>query len=146
MTLVKVNNQKPVRSIFDDVFFNTPFSNALDYSFKQNSNLPAVNILENEKDFQIEFNAPGFAKENFKIELEKNLLNVSAEHSSENSSENKNYTRREFSFSSFKRSFNLPESINAEAIDAKYENGILRLVLPKKEEQLTKATKEIKVS
>ncbi|MES2836528.1 MAG: Hsp20/alpha crystallin family protein [Bacteroidota bacterium] len=146
MTLLKVSNQKPVRSIFDDVFFNAPFSNALDYSFKQNANLPAVNILESEKDFKIEFNAPGFAKENFKIELEKNLLNVSAEHSSENSSENKNYTRKEFSFSSFKRSFNLPESVNTEAIDAKYENGILRLVLPKKEEQLTKVSKEIKIS
>lgn len=146
MTLVKVNNQKPVRSIFDDVFFNAPFSNVFENSFKHNTNLPAVNILESEKDFQIEFNAPGFAKENFKIELEKNLLNVSAEHSTENNEENKNYTRREFSFSSFKRSFNLPETVNVEAIDAKYENGILRLVLPKKEEQLAKAAKEIKVS
>jgi HSP20 family protein len=146
MTLLKVNNQKPVRSIFEDVFFNAPFSNALDYSFKQNANLPAVNILESEKDFQIEFNAPGFVKENFKIELEKNLLSVSAEHSVEINEENKNYTRREFSFSSFKRSFNLPETVNAEAIDAKYENGILRLMLPKKEEQIIKTTKEIKVS
>ena len=110
------------------------------------TNVPAVNIKENEKDFQLELSVPGRSKEDFNIEIDDNVLSISAEFKTENEVEKENYTRREFAFSSFKRSFTLPESVDGEKINANYENGILMFTLPKKEEALPKPKRMIELS
>lgn len=107
---------------------------------------PAVNILETEKSLDIHLAAPGMKKEDFKIEVTNDVLTVSAEIKQENEEKSDRYTRKEFSYSSFSRSFNLPEFLNTDEIKASYENGVLQLVLPKKEEVKAKTAKEIKVS
>lgn len=107
---------------------------------------PSVNIAEDDKEYKIEVAAPGLEKRDFKIELENKFLIISSEKEEEKKEENKNYKRREFSYSSFSRSFQLPENVLADKIDAKYENGILKINLPKKELTVSKPKKEIKVS
>lgn len=104
----------------------------------------AVNIREDEKNYFLEFAAPGYEKDEFKIDLEKQVLTVSGEKKSETKEDEKDYTRREFSYTSFKRSFNLPETVNEEGIKAEYKNGILNISIPKKEEE-NKQKKEITV-
>jgi HSP20 family protein len=108
--------------------------------------LPSVNINEDESSFRIEVAAPGLEKKDFKIETEGGYLIISSEKEQESTDEKENYRRREFSYSSFSRSFQLPENSLPEKIEAKYENGILRLVLPKKEHTSVKHRKEIKVA
>lgn len=94
--------------------------------------VPAVNIIENESDWKLEVSAPGFVKEDFKISLENNVLTVSAEHKTDAEKEQKNYTRREFSYGSFSRSFRVKEnSVDMEKVSAAYENGVLKITLPK---------------
>ncbi len=107
--------------------------------------MPAVNITEEDTQYSVEFSAPGFEKNDFKIELNDGVLTVSGKHETDKEVKEKNFTRKEFNYGSFQRSFTLNEEINEEAIDAKYENGILKLTLPKKEES-KKPTKEIKIS
>jgi HSP20 family protein len=108
--------------------------------------LPDVNIIENGKDFKIELAAPGLERKDFKVEVDNGVLTISAEKKEEKKEENENYKRREFSYNSFSRSFTLPENSLTDKIDAKYENGILRLTLPKKEVVVSKPKKEIKVA
>jgi HSP20 family protein len=98
--------------------------------------LPAVNIKETAKDFQLELAVPGKKKEDFTIEIDQDVLTISSETKKEEEKieDNGRYTRKEFSFSSFKRAFTLPEIVNTNDINAVYENGILVLTLPKKEE------------
>jgi HSP20 family protein len=130
MTLVK-NNYRNLDNLLDEFFKPTFPAMGRD----SNWSIPAVNIHENNEAFHLELLAPGLNKEDFKVNLEKGLLTISYEHKTE--ADNKDYKthRREFSYSSFKRSFNLDEkNINADAIQAKYENGVLKLYLPKKEE------------
>ena len=117
----------PQRSVFDIDFFGNRFSQA-------GSSLPAINISEDEKSYTVDVVSPGFKKEDFKINLDNGLLTVSFEKKEE--TENKEYKtiRKEFSFRSFKRSFNLDDKINTGGIQAKYENGVLKIYLPKKEE------------
>ncbi len=107
---------------------------------------PAVNIRENEKDFELELAAPGRNKENFNIEIDHEVLTVSYEVKEVESEKEKNYTRREFTYSTFKRSFTLPETVDSERIDAKYVDGVLKLTLPKKEEALPKPKRLIDLS
>ncbi len=107
--------------------------------------IPAVNIHESEKSFVVEFNVPGYQKENFKVTLDNEVLTVSAEISNEESVTEKNYSRKEFVLNSFKRSFTIPEIVNSEGMEAKYENGILKILLPKKESSAKPAAKEIAV-
>jgi HSP20 family protein len=108
--------------------------------------LPNANIVENEKDFHIELAAPGLDRKDFKVEVDNGVLSISAKKEEEKKEENKNYKRREFSYNSFIRSFTLPENCHFEKIDAKYENGLLKVILPKKEVTVSKPVKEIKVS
>ena len=110
------------------------------------SNVPAVNIKENEKDFELELAVPGRKKEDFRIEINENLLTISTESKTEEIVEKDNYTRREFAYSSFKRAFTLPETIDEENIKANYENGILKFTLPKKAEALPKPKRIIALS
>jgi HSP20 family protein len=110
------------------------------------SNVPAVNIKENEKDFELELAVPGRKKEDFQIEINENVLTISTESKTEENVEKDNYTRREFAYASFKRAFTLPETIDEDNIKATYDNGILKFVLPKKAEALPKPKRKIALS
>lgn len=123
-------------------FFEDAFSGK-DYA----SFVPSVNIAENEKEWKLEVSAPGFSKEDFKINLEKEVLTISAEHKAEVNKDEKNYTRREFSYGSFTRSFRIKDNtVDVEKIAAAYENGILHISLPKMDVAPEKTVKEIRVA
>lgn len=122
-------------------FANSPFAALFNDEFFGGSDaagfMPAVNVTEDEKKFELEVAAPGFTKEQFKVKLQNNLLTIAAETKSETvnegEGEKKNYTRREFRYGSFKRSFRVNEDkVNSQEITARYENGILHIALPKK--------------
>ncbi len=110
------------------------------------NNVPAVNIKENEKDFELELAIPGLKKEDVNIEVDENILTISSEVKSDKEIKENNFTRKEFSFSSFKRAFSLPETIDEDKINAKHEDGILKLTLPKKEEALPKPKRLIEIA
>jgi len=110
------------------------------------SDVPAVNIKENEKEFELELAVPGRKKDDFKIEINENVLTISTESKTEDNVEKDNYTRREFTYSSFKRAFTLPETIDEDKIKAIYTDGILKFTLPKKEEALPKPKRKIELS
>ncbi|WP_158996047.1 Hsp20/alpha crystallin family protein [Mucilaginibacter sp. L196] len=134
MTLVKFGNgQKnyPVNPFFNDVF-----DSILNDTFigdKLVSRVPAVNIAENENEFHIELAAPGLKKEDFKINLDKNVLSVSADKKVENV-EGTKFSKREYNYTSFTRSFTLPETVDHSKIDAEYIDGVLKLTVAKREE------------
>jgi HSP20 family protein len=141
MTLLK-SNMGLMPFGFTDLFDNDKlFGNGW-----TEQNLPAVNVKETRKEYNIEFASPGFSKKDFKIDVEQNVLTVSAEKEEEKKEEKDTFTRREFSYNSFSRSFTLPQTVNAEKIDAKYNDGILQLSIPKKEETKLLPKKEIKVA
>lgn len=107
--------------------------------------LPAVNIREGEKDFTLELAVPGRNREDFNIEVDENVLTISMEVQDEKEETTTGYMRREFRYGSFKRAFTLPETVNDDGIEAKYEDGILRFRLPKKEEALPKPKRLIEI-
>lgn len=145
-TLVKKNNFWPSTSSVDDFLSDNFFNWPSDMS--RATNLPRVNITETDEDFTVEMAAPGMKREDFNIELDNDLLMISAQTSMSNEEKNKNlnYTRKEFSYESFNRSFHLPNTVEADKIKAKYEDGLLKLVIPKKEEAKRKPAKTIKIS
>lgn len=149
MTLIKFKNEKPVRGFermpYISDLFNDMFDNMITPDFRR-STVPGVNIIENDESYRLELAAPGLAKEDFKINIENEVLTISAEKKTESTEKTDKYTRKEFNYGSFFRSFTLPEMVNTENISAKYENGIMSIVLPKKEEAKPKALREIKVS
>lgn len=147
MTLVKTNKSGNLfPTLMSDFFDNDNFFANRWFEKEFNRSLPAVNVKENNKEFNIEFAAPGFKKNDFKINVEENILTISAEKQDEKNEEKDNYTRKEFSYNSFSRSFTLPQTVNADKIDAKYNDGILNLSIPKREEAKTQPKKEIKVA
>ncbi|WP_223883330.1 MULTISPECIES: Hsp20/alpha crystallin family protein [Arenibacter] len=105
-----------------------------------------VNIKETAEAYFVEMAVPGLNKSDFKIDIDNQVLSISAELEEESEDKQENYTRREFGYSSFKRSFNLPETVNEEHIEAKYNEGILSVHLPKKEEAKQKPVRTIKIS
>lgn len=109
------------------------------------TNLPAANVSETDKEYKIELAIPGFKKEEVKVNLQNEVLTISAESKTENEEKTKRFTRKEFSYGSFTRSFQLPKVANAEKIEAKYDNGLLKLAIPKKEEAIARASKEIRI-
>lgn len=135
MTLIR---RRPlgVNSIFDE-FFDHAVGKTNGWSI---SNYPAINIKKADDKYEVEFAAPGLNKADFNIEVNDGTLTVSYEKKSENEekSNDGNYTRREFSYSSFSRSFTLPNEVNEEQINAKYENGILRVSIPQAEAEIKK--------
>ncbi|PBQ30529.1 heat-shock protein Hsp20 [Sphingobacteriaceae bacterium] len=136
-----------VNDFFDNDFFNYGLADFNGNFFKNKQAFaPSVNISENTKDFSIEMAAPGLEKKDFKIEVENGLLTVSAEKKQEEKEEKNNYCRREFSYQSFSRSFVVPDNSLPDKIDAHYQDGILKLTLPKKEETIASLKKEIKVA
>ncbi len=113
-----------------------------------NTTLPAVNIRETTENFEVEMAAPGMTKDDFKIELDGNQLTISSEKKSQQeNNEDINYSRKEFSYQSFQRSFQLSrEAVDADNIQAKYENGVLHLTIPKREEVKQKPSRLINIS
>jgi HSP20 family protein len=107
--------------------------------------IPSVNIHETPKEFIFEFAAPGLERKDFNIELDNHLLTVRAEKEEKKEEEENGYTRKEYSFNSFTRSFALPENVKEEAIDAKYEKGVLKLTVPKVKETAVHTPKKISV-
>jgi HSP20 family protein len=142
MTLMKFN-QAPVFGGLMDSFIGRELAGLMDTN--SGYSVPAVNIKEHKESLALEIAAPGFSKDQFKLSLDHNVLTVSAENKQETEKTEGKYTRREFSYGSFRRSFTLPETIQAEKIDAEYQHGVLMVTLPKKDEAKVKAVKEISV-
>ena len=148
MTLIKFKSDAPARP-FDRLvnfneFFNDFFDNPITGDFRKSS-VPAVNISESNGSYHLEMAAPGFGKEDFKLSVENDVLTVSAEKKAEKEEKSRKFTRREFSFSSFQRSFTLPEVVDIEKIQASYENGMMMVELPKKEEAKPQSPKQISI-
>lgn len=145
MSLVKFSNQYP--SLFDRFFENDLFDWSNRNFSTTNTTLPSVNIKESTEDFEVDVAAPGFEKNDFKIELNHDLLTISSEKKVDNETKDgQQFTRREFSYQSFSRSFTLPNTADSEKIGAKYENGILRVFIPKKEEAKPKPIRQIAIA
>jgi HSP20 family protein len=108
--------------------------------------IPAVNVVENKEGFRIEVAAPGLQKSDFKLNLEKNQLTISAHQEQNEEASNEKYSRREFKYSSFQRTFTLPNSVDGEKIAASYVDGILKVELPKREEAIEKPLREIEIA
>lgn len=130
MTLVKLNNRSLPRT-FDAVF--NEFFNGFSGGFGDTLQTVPVNIHETKDAFHLEISAPGLNKEDFAVNVDKDLLTISYEKKDEKKSEDYKTLRREFSYRSFKRTFTLQDNVNADNIQAKYENGILKVYLPKTE-------------
>ncbi|HZI54964.1 MAG TPA: Hsp20/alpha crystallin family protein [Chitinophagaceae bacterium] len=143
MTTVKFN-RKPFagsfNSLVDDLFTELPVLFRNDFNNSDQKDFVPVNVKETDKSYRMELVAPGFEKADFKINLDQNLLTISAEKKSEVNDENEKQIRREYSYRSFKRSFTIDEKIDATNIEASYINGVLTLNLPKKTEVKAAAT------
>jgi HSP20 family protein len=144
MTLVKFNNRTRNTAPYFNNVFDSLFSDALNKNYSINK-VPGVNILESEHEYTIELAAPGLEKADFQINLKKDTLAVWAEKKVDDAVQKKNYSRKEFDYLSFARSFVLPETVDAEKIAAEYLNGILTITIGKKED-IQPESKEIKVS
>ena len=144
--MLPVMRKRVLFPTYNDDFFgrnsiSSFFSDGADYS------IPAVNIKENDKNFDIEIAAPGFSKKDFNISIENGVLHLSAEKKEKIEEEEDNYTRREFRFNSFERTLTLPETVNEDDnIDATYKHGILKLILNKLPEDVIKHKKIIEIS
>lgn len=135
MTLVKFNNKKNNNALMPG--FNDMFESILNdtfYSDRMVTRVPAVNISESADHYHIELAVPGLKKQDFKISVDDNMLNISVEKQSEQNEEQRKFNRREYSYTSFVRSFSLPEMANQDQISAVYEEGILKIDVAKKEE------------
>lgn len=145
MSLVRFSNQFP--SLFEHFFENDLYDWSNRHFSNTDTTLPSVNIKESTDAFEVELAAPGLDKKDFNIELNNDMLTISSEKRIENEiKEGQQFARREFSYQSFSRSFTLPNTVDNEKIRAKYENGILRVSIPKKEEAKPKPAKQIDIS
>ena len=145
MSLVRFSSQLP--SVFDRLLEGDLFDwSNRNYSIT-NTTLPSVNIKQNTDEYLVEVAAPGFNKGDFKLELNHDLLTISSEKKVENeSNDGELFTKREFSYRSFSRSFTLPQTADYDKIEANYENGILAVRIPKKEEAKPKPAKTIEIN
>ena len=141
MTLIKWQHRNPLSDMVNNLF-----DNDLGDFFGKRFSDPAANIIENNEAFMLDIAAPGMKKDDFKINLEHNILTISAELEDQKREEGKNYTRKEFYYGSFSRAFTLPKTIDLDNIKADYENGILKIALPKKDEARVEMKKEIRIS
>lgn len=143
MALIKWNRGGvPSMSDVFENFFNTEVGNIL----SERGSLPSVNVKETKEDYRLEVAAPGLNKEDFNLQIDNNVLTISAQKEEKKEEKEEQYNRREFSYTSFSRSFTLPEVVDYDKIDAKYKDGILEICIPKKEEAKTKASKTINIS
>lgn len=143
--LEKSGKQKGLFDPFRDFF---DFDNFLPtWGGRGGSSMPAVNVSEDDKSYTVDVVAPGFKKEDFHVDVDNDMITISAEthtEPTEETSNNKHYTRREYSYSSFTRSFRLPDNAKDDKISARYENGVLKLDIPKSEEQ-SRTSKDIPI-
>ena len=140
MRIVKYNNNHVFPSLMNE-FFNDEFG--LNF-FNRNYSVPSVNSIENNDSFEIDLAVPGMKKEEFSIELNDKVLVISSE--SSNNIENDKMRLNEFNFSSFQRSFRVPDSVDQDKIKANYKNGILKIKLPKRKESISKPNRVINIS
>lgn len=145
--LIKKQNSVPMFSSMFGDFFDKAFSDWSNTNFSlTNTTLPATNIRETKDDFIVTMAVPGMSKKDFKINLNDNILTISSEKKEEKKEKENEYTRREYSYQSFTRSFTLPkEVVNDEKISAKYDNGELQILIPKKEEAKPKKPLQIEI-
>jgi HSP20 family protein len=129
-------------NLLSDFFDNDRF---FDSDWLKEQTMPAVNVKETEKSFDIELAAPGLSKKDFKINVDNGVLTISSEKKEEKEQKEKDYTRKEFSYSSFSRSFTLPENVNEDDVKANYEDGLLKLNVAKKVLTQPKTKKAIEV-
>ena len=146
MSLLRKNDLFPGLNFFDD-FLGRDLWSPSNHS-STSTTIPSVNIRENNENFEVEMAAPGMNKNDFKIELDGNMLTISSERRSENEhKDGERYTRREFSYQSFERTFQLyKDVVDADRIQATYENGVLHLTIPKKEEAKQRPPRTIQIN
>jgi HSP20 family protein len=125
-------------NFFDDDFFPV--------LSKRTSSVPSVNVREDDKNFILDVAVPGIDKKDLKIDVNEDVLTISSESKSESEESTDGYKRKEFSYSSFSRSFYVPENVNREKVEANYKDGILTVTLPKQEEEKNKVTRKIEIS
>ncbi|MEN8156354.1 MAG: Hsp20/alpha crystallin family protein [Bacteroidota bacterium] len=136
-------NRSYVPAYWDD-FFNDSFFNSFEKR-ASNSGSPAVNVVEEEKAFTIDVAVPGIPRDEIRIDLEEDLLTIASEERKSGDEKNRTFMRREFSYNTFKRSFRIPETVDLENIRARHDAGILTIELPKKEEVVEKAPRQIEI-
>ena len=147
MTLIRRRESTPMwTNLFND-FINQDWNDwSLGNYSMTNTTLPSVNIIENNENFEVEVAAPGMEKGDFRIEIIQSVLTISSEKREEKTTpEEGRFTKREFSYQSFCRSFSLPASVDSEKIKAKYDNGILKVIIPKREEAKPKPVRMIDI-
>ncbi len=142
MALIKYRTNDDLYPSFSNVW-SSFFNNEVFDPINAAASLPAVNIKETKENFQVELAAPGMKKDDFNVVLEKNLLKISSKKEEKN--EDGKFTRKEFSYQSFLRTFTLPNTVDSESIEASYQDGILKLMIPKKEEAKEKPVRTINV-
>ena len=136
-------NKSYVPAFWDEIFSDQTFNSFFN---ERSISTPAVNVIEENNEYRIDVAAPGRARKDFKIDLEDDLLTISSDKKVEKNDSGNKFMRREFSYNSFKRSFQLPESVEQDNISATHTEGILTIHLPKKEEELKKGPKTITIS
>ncbi|MGB7784770.1 MAG: Hsp20/alpha crystallin family protein [Salinimicrobium sp.] len=147
MSLIKTNEANWLPSVFDDMF-KTDWLGGTTNVNSIGTSIPAVNIFESDDNFMVAVAAPGKTKEDFNIELENDVLTISSEVKKENETSDKNgrFTRKEFSYTNFKRAFSLPETVDSEKISAAYNSGVLEITLPKREEAKVQPKRMIEIA
>ncbi|MFV8224627.1 Hsp20/alpha crystallin family protein [Christiangramia aquimixticola] len=147
MSLITRNETGWLPSVIDDMFKNDWLGGTTNVN-SIGTSIPAVNIMETEDNFKVEVAAPGMSKEDFSIELDNDVLTISSEQKKENEEKDDEgrYTRKEFSYTNFKRAFSLPDSVDSSQISASYNNGVLEIGLPKKEEARVQPKRLIEIS
>ena len=141
MNLIRRTSNPLFPSLLDEFFgSDTPFS-----GLSNRSHVPSVNISETDTNFELALAAPGKTRKDFNVELDDHVLTVSSESKHEDTSKTDQYTRREFRYDNFQRSFRLPETVDTAGIKAKYDNGILTITLPKHEEAIPEPKKQIEI-
>ena len=147
MSIVKASPREATfPAIFSDFFNNDPFFRTAWPSLETNGSVPAVNIRENDKEYKLELAAPGFRKEDFKVEVEDEMLKISAERTENFEDKSEQFTRREYSMESFERSFSLPSNAGKDNIHAQYHQGMLRVQIPKRSDSSYRPKKEIMIA
>ena len=142
MNLIRRTSNPLFPSLLDEFFgSDTPFP-----GLSNRSSIPSVNISETDTNFELALAAPGKTRKDFNVELDDHVLTISSDFRHEDKSNMEQYTRREFRYDNFQRSFRLPETIDFEGIKAKYENGIMTINLPKHEEAIPEPKKQIEIN
>ncbi len=142
--LPRLQNTAMMPDFIDDFFNEETWPNF--FRSRTGVNVPSVNIVESNDDFRIEVAAPGLDKDDFHVNVDSNVLTISSEKETKDEDKDENFVRKEFSYSSFNRSFTLPEGTDADKITANHKDGVLHVTVPKTEEVKKKAPKSIKIS